>query len=163
LPRDPPPPKSVEIAVALEVNKNAPVIGADEIEIAASPQSVWDVLTDFEQWPSWNPDVKSMSMQGGLATGSVFRWKAGPGKITSTIHHLEPPNLIGWTGATFGIKAKHVYRLEPGNGGTLVHTEESYEGGVTRLLRGSLQKTLDKALSDGLRYLKVETERRSSA
>jgi uncharacterized protein YndB with AHSA1/START domain len=146
----------------LEVNKNAPVVGADEIEIVASPQSVWDALTDFEHWPSWNPDVKSMSVQGGLATGSVFRWKAGPAKITSTIQRLEPPKLIGWTGATFGIKAKHVYRLEPRNGATLVHTEESYEGGVTRLLRGSLQKTLDKALSDGLRYLKAETERRSS-
>ena len=72
------------------------------------------------------------------------------------------PELIAWTGATFGIKAKHVYRLEPRNGVTLVHTEESYEGGVTRLLRGSLQKTLDKALSDGLRYLKAETERRRS-
>jgi hypothetical protein len=104
-----------------------------------------------------------MSVQGGLATGSVFRWKAGPGTITSTIQRLEPLKLIGWTGATFGIKAKHVYRLEARNGSTLVHTEESYEGGVTRLLRGSLQKTLDKALSDGLRYLKAETERRSSA
>ena len=106
--------------------------------------------------------MKSISIEGGLSTGSVFRWKAGPAKITSTIQRLEPPKLIAWTGATFGIKAKHVYRLEPRNGVTLVHTEESYEGGVTRLLRGSLQKTLDKALSDGLRYLKAETERRRS-
>jgi uncharacterized protein YndB with AHSA1/START domain len=146
----------------VDVNRAAPVIAADEIEIAASPQAVWDVLADLESWPRWNPDVKSMSMQGDLAEGSTFRWRAGPGTITSTIQQVEPPKLIAWTGTTFGIKARHVYRLEPRGEGTLVHTEESYEGLVARLLRGSLQKTLEKGLSDGLRYLQAEAEHRSA-
>jgi uncharacterized protein YndB with AHSA1/START domain len=146
----------------VEVNKNAPVLAADEIEVATSPQAVWEVLADIESWPSWNPDVKSMSLQGDLAKGSIFRWRAGPGMITSTIQHVEPPRVIAWTGRILGIKAKHVYRLEPRGGGTFVHTEESYEGLVARLLRSSLQKTLEKGLSDGLRYLKNETERRSA-
>ena len=134
----------------------------DELAIAASPKAIWDVLTDLESWPRWNPDVKSMSVQGGLAQGSVFRWRAGPGTITSTIQQVEPPRLIAWTGATFGIKARHVYRLESRGEATLVHTEESYEGLVARLLRGSLQKTLEKGLSDGLRYLQAEAESRSA-
>ena len=70
--------------------------------------------------------------------------------------------MVAWTGTTLGIKATHVYRLEPRGEATLVHTEESYEGVLARLLRGSLQKTLEKGLSDGLRYLKAETERRSA-
>jgi uncharacterized protein YndB with AHSA1/START domain len=144
----------------MDVNRAAPVVAADEIEIAASPQAVWYVLTDLESWPRWNSDVKSMSMEGALAQGTVFRWRAGPGTITSTIQDLQPPTLIAWTGTTFGIKARHVYRLEPRGDGTLVHTEESYEGLVARLLRGSLQKTLEKGLSDGLRYLKAEAEGR---
>jgi uncharacterized protein YndB with AHSA1/START domain len=144
----------------MDVNRAAPVVAVDEIEIGASLQTVWDVLTDLEGWPRWNSDVKSMSTEGALAQGTVFRWKAGPGTITSTIQDVQPPTLIAWTGTTFGIKAKHVYRLEPRGDGTLVHTEESYEGLVARLLRGSLQKTLEKGLSDGLRYLKAETERR---
>jgi hypothetical protein len=45
------------------------------------------------------------------------------------------------------------------DGKTFVRTEESYEGLVARLLRGSLQKTFDRALADGLRYLKAEAER----
>lgn len=28
-----------------------------------SPEIVWDVLTAIERWLSWNPDVKSMSIQ----------------------------------------------------------------------------------------------------
>jgi uncharacterized protein YndB with AHSA1/START domain len=145
----------------VDVNRNAPVVAADEIDIAASPQAVWDVLTDLESWPRWNPDVKSMDLRGDLAQGSVFRWKAGPGTITSTIQEIEPARRIAWTGTTLGVKAKHVYRLEARGEGTLVQTEESYEGLVARLLRGSLRKTLEKSLSDGLRHLKTEAERRT--
>ena len=37
------------------------------------------------QWPSWNPDVKSVTMEGPVQPGTVFRWKAGPSSLTSTL------------------------------------------------------------------------------
>jgi uncharacterized protein YndB with AHSA1/START domain len=141
------------------INEGAPIIGRGEIEIAAAPEVVWEVLTGFESWPAWNRDVKSISMQGGVAKGSVFRWKAGPGTITSTIQRVEPPRLIAWTGETLGIKAIHFWRFEPSNGNTFVSTEESYDGLTARALRGPIQKALDKGLANGLRYLKAEAER----
>jgi uncharacterized protein YndB with AHSA1/START domain len=143
------------------INERAPVVGSSELEISATPEAVWEVLTAFDRWPSWNPDVKSMTVQGPLAAGSVFRWKAGPGTIESTLQRVEPPRLIAWTGKTLGIKAIHFWYLEPRDTSTFVRTEESYEGLVTRLLRRPLQKTLDSALADGLRYLKAEVERRN--
>jgi uncharacterized protein YndB with AHSA1/START domain len=146
-----------------EVNEQAPVVGTSEIEIDGSPEQVWKVLTAFERWPSWNRDVKSMTMQGNVAPGSVFRWKAGPGTITSTIQRVEQPRLIGWTGTTLGIDAIHFWHLEPRDGKTFVRTDESYEGLVARIFRGPLQKTLDRALADGLGYLKTEVERRGAA
>jgi hypothetical protein len=142
------------------VNEQAPVVGSGEIEIAANPEAVWEVLTAFEDWPSWNPEVKSMSLQGAVAPGSTFRWKAGPGTITSRIERVEPPRLIAWTGKTLGIRAIHFYWLEPRGGTTLVRTKESYDGLVASLFRSPLRKTLDRALADGLRALKAETERR---
>ena len=142
------------------INESAPVVGRSEGEIAAPPDVVWEVLTAFERWPSWLRDVKSMSIDGPVAVGTVFRWKAGPGTITSKIERVEPPRLIAWTGSTFGIKAIHFWHFEARDGATFVRTEESYEGLVTRLLRGSLQKTLDRALDDGLQDLKAEVERR---
>jgi hypothetical protein len=42
-----------------EINERAPVVGRAEIEIAATPQVAWDVLTQIDRWPSWNADVKS--------------------------------------------------------------------------------------------------------
>jgi hypothetical protein len=108
--------------VATEINQQAPVVGASEIEIAAAPEAVWDVLTAFERWPGWNRDVKSMTMEGDVAPGAVFRWKAGPGTITSTIQHVERPRLLAWTGKTLGIKAIHYWHFEPRDGKTFVRT-----------------------------------------
>ncbi|TML07687.1 MAG: polyketide cyclase [Actinobacteria bacterium] len=143
-------------------NGSVPVKSSAEIEIDASPQVVWEVLTRFENWPSWNPDVKSMSFDGPLAPGSEFRWKAGPGTIVSTLDRIEPPLHIAWRGRTLTINAYHEWWLEPSDGGTHARTEESFSGLLVRLLRGSLQKTLDKSLRDGLEHLKHEAERRST-
>jgi hypothetical protein len=140
------------------INHAAPVVGASEIEIAAAPDAVWEVLTAFERWPSWNRDVRSMTFEGRVAPGATFRWKAGPGTITSTIQRVERPQLIAWTGKTIGIDAIHVWHLEPRNGGTFVRTEESYEGLLASLLRRPLRRTLNRALASGLGYLKTEVE-----
>jgi uncharacterized protein YndB with AHSA1/START domain len=133
-----------------------------EIDIAAPPEVVWDVLTDLEQWPRWNPAVKSMSFEGPLAPGSEFRWKAGPGTIVSTLERVEPPRVVAWRGRTMSIKALHEWRLAPSNGGTRVETEETYSGLLARLFRSQLQKTLDRALEEGLEHLKREAERRAA-
>jgi uncharacterized protein YndB with AHSA1/START domain len=145
------------------IDERAPVTAASEIEIAAPPEVVWNVLTAFERWPEWNRDVKSMSYTGPLAPGSQFRWKAGPGTIVSTLQHVEPPRLISWTGRTMSINAVHVWRLEPRGDGTWVRTEESYAGLLARVFRGPIRKTLEKALREGLQHLKAEAERRAKA
>jgi uncharacterized membrane protein len=140
------------------INLQAPVVGRSELEIDAPPEAAWAVLTEFARWPTWNADVKSMQFEGLVEPGSRFRWKAGPGTIASVVVRVERPQLIAWTGKTLGIRAIHFWMLEPRNGRTLVRTEESYDGLVARLFRGSIQKTLDSALQRGLGYLKAEVE-----
>ena len=134
-----------------------------ELQIAAPPETVWAVLTDFARWPDWNPDVKSMSFEGPLAPGSTFRWKAGPGTIVSTLEQVDAPSYVRWRGKTMSIKAIHEWRLQERGGGTHVETEESFSGVLASLLRGSLQKTLDTSLESGLGHLKAEAERRAAA
>jgi uncharacterized protein YndB with AHSA1/START domain len=140
------------------VAADAPVVAAHEIVIDAPIDRVWEILTAIEAWPAWNPDVKSVSIDGPVEQGSTFRWKAGPTTIASRFEHVERPHVVAWTGRTLGIRAVHVWRLDARDGGTFARTEESYEGLVARLLRRSLRKTLDKALADGCRYLKAEAE-----
>ena len=146
----------------MTVNERAPAVASSELEIAANPDLVWDVLTAIDRWPTWNPDVKAASLDGPLAEGTVFRWKAGPGTITSTLLRVEPPRLITWRGKTFGISAVHVYQVQPRDGRTLVRSEESWEGLLVRAFRGRMQRSLQQSLDAGLRHLRTEAERRAA-
>jgi uncharacterized protein YndB with AHSA1/START domain len=146
----------------MEANQHAPVYAKGDVEIAAKIETVWDVMSAIDRWPEWNPDVKEASLSGELGEGSQFRWKTGPGTITSTLQRVEPPHVLGWTGKTLTIKATHVWHLEGHAGNTMVTTYESWEGLIARLFRGASQKTVERAIQTGLRYLKAEAERRSS-
>ncbi len=124
---------------------------------------MWDVLTGFERWPSWNPDVKSMQAPASVAPGSSFTWKAGGATIRSTIQEVERPRRIAWTGRAVGTRAVHVWRLTPRDGTTVVTTEESFAGWLPRVLRPRMQRTLEHGLEQGLRHLKAEAERGKEA
>ena len=84
----------------MDVNRTAPALARAEAEIAADPETVWETLIDFENWPSWNPDVSSVVFEGEPEKGTVFRWKTGRSTITSTLEamtlaDLVPPRVIG--------------------------------------------------------------------
>jgi uncharacterized protein YndB with AHSA1/START domain len=147
----------------VQINHNAPAVASSEIWVAAPPELVWDVVADFERWPEWNPEVKSMSVDGGpTRAGTRFTWKAGPGTITSTVQKVDRPTAIGWTGTTRRIRAIHSWRFEPREIGTVVHTVESWEGPLPRLLPDRMRKALQRSLDGTLSRLKVEAERRAA-
>jgi uncharacterized protein YndB with AHSA1/START domain len=146
----------------VEINRKAPVVVEGKIEIAAPTEVVWDVLTTIEDWPQWNPDVKSTEIARPVAPGTTFRWKAGPGTIKSKIETVEQPHVVAWTGSWLGISAIHVWRLEVSDGGTRVQSQESVEGLPARLLPGRHRKVFARSSQASLQALKVEAERRSS-
>ena len=146
----------------MEVDRNAPVIAHSEAEIAADPATVWEVLTSVNAWPNWNPDVKSASISGDFAPAARFQWKAGPSTIKSTVQEVEAPERAAWTGKTLGIRAIHVHRLEAHDGSTTVHSDESWDGLLPKLLRSSMQKTLQRGNDAGLQHLKAEAELRAA-
>lgn len=145
----------------IKIDDNAPVIARSEIEIQADPDTIWDVLVDINNWPRWNPDIKSASLEGAVAEGSKFRWKARSISITSIFQEVDKPRLLGWTGKTMGIKAVHIWKLEPKEDTTIARTEESWEGPLTRVMKGSAQDMLQKSIDSGLQYLKQEIEKTS--
>lgn len=139
----------------------APVFTRGEIEIVADPESVWSVMSDVAGWPRWNPDVKDAEVDGDVAEGIAFRWKAGPGTIRSTFRVVDRPRALGWTGKTLGIPAIHVYRLSEVDSGTTVVLEESWDGFLSHVFRRPFRRMLDAAVDKGLQALKLEAERRS--
>ena len=142
----------------MEIDWSAPITATGSVEVSASPAEVWTILSDIGDWPSWNPEVREARLKGDLAAGSSFRWRAGPGTITSVLRSVEPGRELGWTGHTMGVRAVHVWRLVRTPRGTRVTTEESWDGWPTKLMHERMERTLRKAVASGLHSLKTEVE-----
>jgi uncharacterized protein YndB with AHSA1/START domain len=145
----------------VEIDRSAPATAEGQLQIAAPPDIVWEIIADVNAWPSWNADVKAARIEGPLVPGTVFRWKSGPSSLTSKLEVVDPPHEIAWTGVTMGIHAIHVFRFEANDGGTLARSEESWRGLIASLLKGYSRKTLQRGIASILASLKEESERRT--
>lgn len=146
----------------MDIDRAAPAIAEGELAIAAPPETVWDVLADLSAWPTWNPDVKSMSVEGPLRPGTTFRWRSGSASLVSTLQSVDPPRELGWTGVTMGIHAVHVFWFEPTDGGTVARSAESFRGFIPSVLKRYSRKVLQRGIDGLLASLKTEVERRAS-
>jgi hypothetical protein len=55
----------------------------------AAPARVWSVWSDVSTWPSWNPDVREISLQGPFATGTTGSMNTGAGT-----HDIRLENVV---------------------------------------------------------------------
>jgi uncharacterized protein YndB with AHSA1/START domain len=147
----------------MDINSAAPVITRDEILIRAPIETIWDIQTNIEEWPSWQQDVDGAELAGPLAVGSVFRWQTAGLDITSTVEELDAPHRIVWGGPAQGIVAVHVWTFDPQDDGVLVHTEESWEGEPVVAQTEALQSALDGSLRSWLENLKRTAEGRAQS
>ena len=147
----------------MDIDRQAPATAAGEVLIAAPQETVWEVLSDIQNWPTWNTDIASIAVQGGIEPGTEFRWKTGSASLVSELQVVDPPREIGWTGMSMGIHAVHVFHLESRDGRTAVRSEESFRGLIPSLLRGYSRKVLQRGIDGILGALKSEAERRASA
>jgi len=147
----------------MDIDRQAPATAAGEVLIAAPRETVWEVLSDLQNWPTWNADVASMAVQGEIEPGTEFRWKSGSASLVSLLEVVDPPREIGWTGKSMGIHAVHVFHLESRDGQTTVRSEESFRGLIASLLRGYSRKVLQRGIDSILGAMKAEAERRAAA
>ena len=66
---------------------------------------------------------------------------------------------IAWTGNSLGIQAAHVWTMMQQGDRVSVRVEESFEGWPVQLLRGLMQRALDRANRAWLESLKGRAER----
>jgi uncharacterized protein YndB with AHSA1/START domain len=146
----------------MEINQDAPLVARKEIFIQAQPQVVWKIHTDINSWSQWQTGIASSKLDGPLTAGAVFQWKPGGMTINSTIEVVEPNERIGWTGTAIGTQARHIWTLKPQKDGTLLTTEESMDGWLTRALKVMMPRFLEESLDTWLQSLKKQSETESS-
>jgi hypothetical protein len=64
---------------------------AGSVELAAAPDDVFAVLTDFESYPDWRTDVTRVDVTGERGAGQVIREFGGNGEIPYRIEAFAPP------------------------------------------------------------------------
>ena len=61
-----------------------------QVDIAATPEKVWAILTDFSGWKEWNPIAEEASGRAEVGT-ELFLSFGGPG--CKTPHSFKPTVL----------------------------------------------------------------------
>ena len=115
---------------------------ATQIEIAAPPERIWELLTNVAKWPDWNTTVTKVdgvASPGGKVT--VFA-KASPGRaFPLRVAEFDPPKRMVWTGGMpLGLfSGKRTYTLTPRSSGqTLFEMTEVFSGLMAFLICPSI-------------------------
>jgi hypothetical protein len=108
-----------------------------EIEIEAPAEKLWQVLTDFERFPEWNPFIRQIS--GLPKEGEKLMVHLKP--INSKEMTFKPkvlksiPNQeFRWLGKIPGFHGEHVFEIKPNKKGVKFVQREVFTGFLVPLL-----------------------------
>ena len=136
------------------------------IDIDAPAARVWDILTDFAAYPSWNPFIRSIAgTQKAGATLSVTVQPSGGSPMTFKPRLLvcEVPSELRWKGQVLmpGIfDGEHSFQLSPlGPGRVQFAHGEVFTGILAGLIfRGGLRRSTERGFVEMNEALKQRAE-----
>lgn len=112
-----------------------------EIEVAASPERIWDILTDFGSFPQWNPFI--LTVDGELTAGTRLEVRIQPPggmamTFKPTVITVEPNLELRWLGhlMTPGLfDGEHYFLIEDaGEGRSRLVQGEKFSGALVSLM-----------------------------
>src|SRR5688572_8177436 len=92
------------------------------IHITASPETVWDVTIDVEQWPQWTPTVTSVELltDKPLRLGSIARIKQPMQKTADwVVTDFISRRLFAWETRRAGLQMKGIHEMAADVAGTV--------------------------------------------
>lgn len=141
-----------------------------EIPIQATPERVWEVLTDFTAYPAWNPFIPRIA--GPLTAGSRLDVQLQPPggrgtRIRPTLRAATPGRELRWVGH-LGMPGlfdgEHVFRIEPlGTDRVRFIQEEHFSGLLTPLVMRFIEDRTRQGFEAMNRALKVRAEQPGSS
>jgi hypothetical protein len=137
-----------------------------EIEIDASASQLWDVLTDFDAYPDWNPFIRRIHGQPTVG-GQLEVVLEPPGGRAMTFRPevlaAEPGREFRWLGRLWGIPklfdGEHIFEIEPlGESRARFVQREKFSGVLVPLLARSLKTDTQRGFEAMNRALKEQVE-----
>lgn len=127
-----------------------------EIRIQATPQQVWSILTNFSDYPQWNPFIKSIT--GTPAIGKTITARIEPPEakgmtFTPVVLAYSPNKEFRWKGKLL-IKGlfdgEHIFELlDNGDGSITFIQREEFHGILVPLFK----KMLDVNTLNGFKLM----------
>ena len=137
-----------------------------EIDVHATPERVWQVLTDFAAYPQWNPFIvraEGDARRGGRLT---LRMQPAGGRATTfrpTVLEAAQGRELRWLGRLLvpGLfDGEHRFTIRPlGDGQVRLVQQEDFRGLLVPLLAGSLDRRTLPAFEQMNQALKRRAER----
>jgi hypothetical protein len=136
------------------------------IEIHASPERIWEILTNFAEYPDWNPFIRSI--RGDVVEKTRLAVYLKPsGAVGMTIKpvllKVNPLCELRWKGKLLfpGLfDGEHVFEIMPREDGTCLFIQHEYFSGILLpLLENMLKRDTARGFAEMNEALKARAEK----
>ena len=135
------------------------------IEIEATAERVWQVLTDFDAYPEWNPFIRRVNGRPEVDEQLVVRMRpSGTRGMTfrPTVLKVEPNRQLRWLGHLLvpGLfDGEHIFEIEELDEDRVLFVQrEVFKGLLVPLLARSLDRDTQRGFEEMNRALRERAE-----
>ena len=135
-----------------------------EIEIGASAVRIWEVLTEFDRYPDWNPFIRRVKGQPERGRRLEVHLKPPGGRgitLRPRVLQADPPYVLRWLGR-LGIPGlfdgEHVFEIDSLSSGRCRFIQRERFRGVLVPLAGPVLQDASKGFAAMNRALKTRCE-----
>ncbi|MCC5841491.1 MAG: SRPBCC domain-containing protein [Opitutales bacterium] len=138
----------------------------NQIDIAAPPEAVWDILTDVQAWPEWYVGATDLAVRSPdqlMGPDVVVSWRTMGLKFDSEVREWEPPTRFAWESRKSVIQGYHAWLIVPTETGSRLITDESFNGFLAYMQRTFIPNKLHGLHQIFLEELKIKAEAQVAA
>ncbi len=138
---------------------------SDSVLIHTSARQVWNVLTDFKNYPNWNPftyQVETELKPGKAVKMHVNLPRRGKKLQIEYVREIRPPHLLSWgmtMGAEILLVALRTQTITPIDESTCRYqTQDTFTGYLTPLVRLIMASSIRDGFNQMAYALKTHAE-----
>ena len=133
-----------------------PVIN-EQVEVAASPETVWAKLTDYSIFGEWMvphvefPNGAPATLEAGVTYDEKMKLMGFPADIKWTIKDVEEGKSFSLDGkGPMGVNMTELFIVEASGEGSILRIESEVKGGAVQMMAGKVTKATQEALVESL-------------